>query len=244
MNCKEVHVENITKVFPAENGENITALQNVSLTFYPGEWTYVIGANGSGKSTLLNIIADELHPEQGKIRNDAEHFLLEQKTSANLVPSMTVYENLVLALFKKGKGLWPFKFYKNREIEKRITEVLACFDMELESRLHSSVLTLSGGQCQAVSAAKAILFEPQLLLADEFTSALDQKVAPIIINVLKDYIKSNDAIGITVTHDLHEIPGNGDRVIVLKCGEVVADIRSTDGIEKMSIKNLMRLIHE
>ena len=114
-------IQNINKTFNQNTSNSIEAIKDVSISFQTNEWTYIIGGNGSGKTTLLKIISGELKPDGGNISLDGfspkDMFFIDQKTIINLVPAMTIYENLIFGL--SHKGMIPnFKMYKNKYFKK------------------------------------------------------------------------------------------------------------------------------
>jgi putative ABC transport system ATP-binding protein len=221
-----LHLENISIIFNKDTINQVEALKDVTLRFHEREWTYIIGGNGSGKSTLLRAINKEIIPNKGKITfsscNPSEVLFIDQNTNKNLVLSMTVYENLVFGL--RALGMHPnFRFFEQKKFREIISNKLKEFNVGLEKRIDEQVRFLSGGEKQIIVACRIMLSNPKVLLMDEFTSALDQKWAPFILNQLKQYVSENEISVLAVTHDFSQIQNVGDRIILLKNGRVVAD---------------------
>lgn len=224
----KLELNNIVKKFNRGTENEVVAINNLSLKFYSGEWTYIIGGNGSGKSTLLKIVAGELKKDGGNIIfngcSNKDIIFVDQTTSKNLIQPMSIYENLIFGL--KDEGTVPnLSFYMKRKAIEKIKKVLSEFDLGLENRLNEQVRFLSGGEQQIIVATRILLSKPKILLMDEFTSALDQKWAPFILNKIKKYSIENNIIIISVTHDFSQIKNIGDRVIMLKDGKISADRR-------------------
>ena len=226
-----LRLEDVTKRFFPGTTNEVVALDKISFEIYAGEWLYVLGGNGCGKSTLLRAISGECHPEEGRVilkdnGRSAIHFV-ESGSHQDLIPSMTIYENLMLVNTDHSR-IPRLRNFHNKNHEIRFMEVLGMFCMGLEKRLSDQLVSLSGGQQQAVVAAKALLSSPTILLLDEFTSALDKKAAPIILRILRDHCRTNGITVIAVTHDYHWIDDTADRVVLMEAGKVV-EIMSRGG---------------
>lgn len=226
---KEVKLKlvNISKKYNYRHTDEITAVDSVSVDFYAGEWVYIVGGNGSGKSTLLKIINNDIKPDSGTFYNNgSDTYLLEANTLSNLAPKMTIYENLTLSA--SPTTLFPsIRFFSKKERESYFMEILAQFKLGLEKRLHEQVLNLSSGYQQTVAIAKVFIAKRNIILLDEFTSALDKKTAPIIYEAIKRYKVKNNATIIAATHDFHPIKDTADRVAVLDNGRMVEILESS-----------------
>jgi putative tryptophan/tyrosine transport system ATP-binding protein len=240
-----LELKNISKFFNKDAENEVKALVDITIAFNPKEWTYIIGGNGSGKSTLLKIINQELVPDTGELslngccRNDI--FFVDQVILNNLMPSMTIFENLIFGL--RDEGIVPnLFFYKQKKYKDKIVKVLKDFDLGLENRLNDQVRFLSGGEQQIVVAARIILSKSKILLMDEFTSSLDQKKAPFILQMLKNSVINNNILVIAVTHDYTQIQGVGDRVVVLKNGRIIED--KNQNTLDFTTKSILDLFYE
>lgn len=238
-------LNNISKLFNKDAENEVKALVDITIAFNPKEWTYIIGGNGSGKSTLLKIINQELAPDSGELslngfcRNDI--FFVDQVILNNLMPAMTIFENLIFGL--RDEGIVPnLFFYKQKKYKDKIVKVLKEFNLGLENRLDDQVRFLSGGEQQVIVAARIILSKSKILLMDEFTSSLDQKKAPFILQKLKNSVINNDILVIAVTHDYSQIQGVGDRVVVLKNGRIVED--KNQNTFDFTTKSILDLFYE
>lgn len=204
----------------------VKALDNVSLHIEKGEFIAIMGASGSGKSTMMNLIGCLDRPSEGTytldgievskydegdlatIRNRKLGFVFQQ---FNLLPRISSLENVMLPLIYAG-----IPFEKRRE---KAIEMLTL--VGLEDRMHHKPSELSGGQQQRVSIARALVNEPQVLLADEPTGALDSKTSGDIMSLI-DSLHEKGLTVIVVTHD-PEVASCAKRVITLKDGHITSD---------------------
>lgn len=231
-----------------KNTENeIKALLNINLKFYEREWTYIIGGNGSGKSTLLRVINKEITPNNGEVvfngckPNDV--LFIDQNTNNNVVSSMTVYENLIFGL--KNLGMKPnLNYYEHKNFRKAVVNKLKEFDIGLERRINEQVKFLSGGEKQIIVACRIMLSNPMVLLMDEFTSALDQRWAPFILDKLKKHVVENNIVALAVTHDFSQIHKIGDRFILLKNGTIVTDNPRKENIGNFDTHSILKLFYD
>lgn len=226
-----IQLENISVTFNERTANPIRVLESLSLSFRKNEWTFIIGGNGSGKSTLLKIVNKNIIPNEGNITYHGlmpkDILLVDQITMNNLIPSMTIYENMVFAFSNEGK-MSILNFYHSRKYKRKIIDILSLFGLGLENRLNEQVRFLSGGEQQIIVISRIMLSKPKFLLMDEFTSALDQKWGPFILDKLKSFAMENEISVLAVTHDYNQIEHTGDRVILLKNGTVFKDVKSSD----------------
>jgi putative ABC transport system ATP-binding protein len=219
-------VENLCKVYG--KGENqVTALDNVSLSVEKGEFTAIIGSSGSGKSTLLHMIGGVDVPTSGKIflngmdvygqSNDKLAIFRRRQVGLiyqfhNLIPTLNVVENITL----------PILMDKRKVNEERLNELLDL--LGLKDRKNHLPNQLSGGQQQRVSIGRALMNAPAVMLADEPTGSLDSKNGHEIINLLKLSNQKYRQTLLLVTHD-ENIALQADRIIGISDGKVVRDER-------------------
>ncbi len=210
-----------------QGGEDIYALQNVSLHFKEGEVVVIKGKSGSGKSTMLSLIAALSKPTSGEVIVDGEHIsklsddfaarfrlhnigIIFQKY--NLLEELSVFENLLapLALLKSDAAT----------LQKRIDDALG--EVDMLSKKEVRVRSLSGGEQQRVAIARSILNDPKIILADEPTANLDAKLSKQFIEYLRRLKKGKRTI-IVATHDpLFYTLDFVDRIIEMEGGNVVA----------------------
>lgn len=214
--------EGLTKVY-GEGEAKVTALAGVDLSLQKGEFAAVVGASGSGKSTLLHILGSIERPTAGRVLVDGTELGGMSRTQAaifrrrkvgivyqfyNLVPTLTVRQNILLPLRLDGK-----------KPDEAFFAELVC-TLGLEERLDAMPGQLSGGQQQRAAIARAMIYRPALLLADEPTGNLDRKNAQEVLDLLQ---LSNRRYGQTIlliTHDEKIALGAG-RILTLEDGRIL-----------------------
>lgn len=221
-----ISFKNVWKTY--QMGEvQVNALKNVSAKLGKGEFVAIIGPSGSGKSTMMNLVGCLDVPSQGKIflkgkdisqlqesdlaalRGRTIGFVFQQY---NLIPGMTALENVLLPL-------------EIQEIDDNIAEKKAKQLLDLvglSDKLQNKPSQLSGGQQQRVSIARALACDPEIILADEPTGALDSITGQEVISILYRLWKEKNKTVVMVTHDLH-LAGYASRHIQLKDGEMIRD---------------------
>lgn len=213
---------NVSKVFP--NGS--IALEHIDLDIDRGEFITIVGPSGAGKTTLTKLILAEEKPSEGSVlfeNKDMSTFSTAQLTHLRrrigtifqefrLLPNKTAYENIAFAMEAAGKS--------DEEIVSDVPHVLQLVD--LEDRMFHFPRQLSGGEKQRLAIARAIINQPEVLIADEPTGNLDKVNTAEVIHILK---KIND-LGTTVilaTHDQDLIKAVGRRIITMEKGSIVSD---------------------
>lgn len=229
INGKEIMLElkKINKSY--QTGDFVQqALKNVSIEFKKNEFVAILGPSGSGKTTLLNIIG-------GLDRYDTGDLIINQKStkdfkdrdwdayrnncigfvfqSYNLIGHIDILQNVEMGMTLSGVS--------SKERKKRAIEVLT--RVGLKDHLHKKPNQLSGGQMQRVAIARALANDPDIILADEPTGALDSKTSVQIMNLIQEIAK--DKLVIMVTHNPELAHEYASRVIEMKDGEVVSDSR-------------------
>lgn len=235
--------ESIQKCFNQGTLGEIHLYKDLNLAIKPGQFVTIIGSNGSGKSTLLNLITGQVAPDYGTVSFNNKnllkipHFKRFKKISrvyqdplAGTAPSLTVLENLCLAL-NKGK-LFSTKKAILKSMSTLFTAQLKMLDMGLEDKLDVRVSKLSGGQRQALSLLMALMNDPELVLLDEHTAALDPKVSESIMKLTHKMVSSKNITTLMVTHNLQHALDYGDRIIMFHEGTVVLDV---EGKEKENL---------
>lgn len=220
--------EAVTRHFPLGDG-TVRALEAVSLEFAAGEFTAIIGRSGSGKSTLLNLAAGIDTPTQGEVwlgdqplsrlSDDALTVLRRERIGMvyqffHLLPTLSVRENVAL----------PSLLGRARERESLARADALLEEVGLAHRRDARPHTLSGGELQRASLARALLHDPTLVLADEPTGNLDSRAAAQVIELLGALGPRHGATVLMVTHS-REAAQSAARVVELDDGRVVADSR-------------------
>jgi putative ABC transport system ATP-binding protein len=214
-------------------GEEVRALDGVSLEVREGEYLRVVGASGSGKSTLLNLIAGLDRATSGRIETPIgelsslpprdlalwrSRYVGMVFQSFNLIPHRTALQNVEIALLFGGE---PRENRRHRAISQ--LERLGLGD-----RLHHPPADLSGGEQQRVALARALVKEPRLLLADEPTGNLDQENALLIARTFAELNRAGMTV-VLVTHDAALADGVAHRTIRMNFGRVVSETAGPSG---------------
>ena len=236
-------IENIVKTFHAHTPDAHQALNHLSLTVEAGDFITLVGGNGAGKSTLLNAIAGTFTVDEGIIylHNEDITYLDETSRASHIArvfqeprqgtaPRMTVAENLALAQHRGEKR--RFRRSITETDSQKFSEALETFNLDLENRLDAEIGLLSGGQRQAISLLMATLKQPELLLLDEHTAALDPRTAKQILSLSDQIIREQNLTGIMITHNLQDAIDYGNRMLVLHQGQLV---REFSGAEKKAL---------
>ena len=179
-------LDHITLTYP-DGPTEVIAVDDVSLTLRPGEFTALVGESGSGKSSLLAVCAGLQKPTSGTVHVDGTRGLIFQQ--ANLLESLTAREQLLITDHIRGQKLRPARA---DELLERVG--LAGFG-------HRRMGQLSGGQRQRVNIARALMGEPTVLLADEPTFGLDRAATTTMLNELTEHANTGGAV-VIITHDL------------------------------------------
>jgi len=204
-NSEIISVKNLTKKFPMGLGE-FTALNGINLTFSKGEFSGVVGPSGSGKTTLLNIIGLLDNPSEGdatilgkssKDLSVRQAALLRRKhmgfifQTYNLLPVYTVFEN----------AEFPLLLLKMSADERKKAVLDALEWVGLSDKVRSKPAQLSGGECQRVAVARAMVKRPEIVLADEPTANLDADNSHHILQTMEKLNKELKTTFIFATHD-------------------------------------------
>jgi putative tryptophan/tyrosine transport system ATP-binding protein len=230
-----IRLENITVVFNKGSVNEITALKHVDLSVGKGEFVVILGNNGSGKSTLLNCIAGSVFPTFGRIYigetnitrwPDYRRTVFVSRVFQNPVHStcseLTVLENLRLAALRgQAKRL---RTGIDRDFLKSAREKMSVTGMGLENRMEYPVHALSGGQRQALSLVMATLNNPEILILDEPTAALDPRSSAVVMESAGKLIREYRLTALLVTHNLRDAQQYGSRLIQMKEGQIVRDM--------------------
>ncbi|MGX6961640.1 ABC transporter ATP-binding protein [Vagococcus xieshaowenii] len=225
---KSLELINVSKIYQEDNQEKVVALDNVSISVQPGELVALVGPSGSGKSTFLSIAGALLQPTSGDVkiagqsltslsakqlstlRLDKIGFILQ---SSNLVPYLTVLDQLLVVNRMKGK--------KAKEAQGLATELLT--ELGLDNQFHKLPHELSGGQKQRVAIGRALMNDPELILADEPTASLDSKKAYEVVELLRKETKNRNKAAIMVTHD-ERMLAFCDRVYYMNDGQLLTKL--------------------
>lgn len=233
-----LQLSHVSKLFHPGTPDEKIALVDVTLHLKPGDFITVIGSNGAGKSTLMNMISGVLRPDAGQILIDGNEIssLPEYKRSrwigrvfqdpmAGTAPHMTIEENLAMAYTRgKSRGLRLGVSSKRKLIFK---EQLSRLGIGLEDRLRAKVGSLSGGERQALSLLMATFTEPQILLLDEHTAALDPARAELVTQLTQNIVSELNLTTLMVTHNMEQAIRLGNRLIMMDGGKIILDFDET-----------------
>lgn len=197
-----IRIENVTKTY-IKGDDIVNALDDISLSASKGEFIVVRGPSGCGKTTLLLAAGGLLHPQQGKIFIDNQDlYKLSPKDMADfrsvnigfvfqqyhLIPYLTILENITV----------PSLAHHTEIPEERAIELIE--ELGLKDRMHHTPGELSAGEKQRTALARALLYSPKVILADEITGNLDDENSSIVLNKLTEFTISGGTV-MLVTHD-------------------------------------------
>lgn len=220
-----LEIRHLTKVYKTKGGSDTKALDDVSISFGETGLVFLLGKSGSGKSTLLNLAGGLDAPTGGEVivmgkssldftgsdfdsyRNTFVGFIFQEY---NVLNEFSVEDNVALALELQGKP-------KDKQ---KIAEILR--SVELEQYAKRKPNTLSGGQKQRIAIARALVKDPQIIMADEPTGALDSATGRQVFEALKKLSESR--LVIVVSHDREFAEIYGDRIVELSDGKIISDV--------------------
>ena len=248
-----IKLEHVSKVYEAGTANENPAIRNIDLTVNEGDFITIIGSNGAGKTTLFNLIAGTEPPTGGKIliRDiDASRHpeykraryigRIFQNPLLGTASNMNLEDNMMITYRKGFKGL---KISLNGKLREFFREKLIPLQMGLEDRMKENVGLLSGGQRQALTLLMMVLSEPDLILLDEHTAALDPKNAQIVLDLTMRFIRDYKLTTMMITHNMSQAIEYGNRLLMMDSGEIILDL---DGEEKrnLTVDKLIEKFHE
>lgn len=217
-----IEFKNVSKVYKSD----VQALTDVNVQIEQGEFVFLVGPSGAGKSTFIKMLLKEVEPSSGQIlMNDTDLSSIKRKQvpfyrrkigmvfqDFRLIPTLNIYENVAFAM--RVVGASP------KEIRKRVPLVLALVGLSDKYKMFPN--QLSGGEQQRVSIARAIVNNPQVLIADEPTGNLDPETAKDIMNIMEDINKAGTTV-VMATHAKEIVNEMKKRVIAIEKGAIVRD---------------------
>lgn len=222
------------KKYYGTGGNQVKALNGVSLSVEEGEFVAIVGMSGSGKSTLLHMLGGLDYATEGTVKvagkeifklNETELTIFRRRKigfvfqNYNLVPILSVYENIVLPVELDGRKV-------DKAYVKEIVKMLG-----IEDKLNSLPGQLSGGQQQRAAIARALVSKPAIILADEPTGNLDSKTTQEVLGLLKLTGERFHQTIVMITHN-EALAQLCDRVIHIEDGRIVEDGRGGAGYAK------------
>jgi len=221
MSVPLMQAENLQKVYM--NGlKEVEVLKRIDLQIHGGEMSAVVGASGSGKTTLLQILGTLATPSKGTLlfngerldeKNDRERALFRNQSLGfifqfhHLLPEFSALENVMMPALISGKS--------RREAEVPALELLAA--VELDHRIQHRVTELSGGEQQRTALARALIMQPDILLADEPTGNLDSRAGKLVFDLLESICRERSLAVMMVTHNM-QLANRMDRCLTLSDG--------------------------
>lgn len=225
-----VKIENVWKIYTMGEVE-VPALKNISLEIFENEFVAIIGSSGSGKSTMMNIVGCLDTPTKGNVylkgtditklsesdlsthRGKSVGFIFQQY---NLLSSMTAFANVKLPL--------ELQEVDENKANKQVEKVLKL--VGLQDKHYHYPKQLSGGQQQRVSIARCLAANPEIVLADEPTGALDSRTGTEVLEILKELHKKENKTIIMITHDLELAKNYATKIVELKDGQIIKIIKN------------------
>lgn len=221
-----ITLKNTTKIYEINKNNSVTALDNINLNIKEGELVVLKGVSGSGKSTVLSLIASLTKPTRGEVIVDGQrvsklpdNFASDYRQRSigfifqkyNLIPTLSVDENILLPLVPTNPN--------EDEARAKLDRVMEIFD--IVDKKSTMVRNLSGGEQQRVAIARAIINDPKIVIADEPTANLDEKLSLDFIEMLRG-LKSSGKTIVVATHDpLFFELDMVDRIVEMKSGKIL-----------------------
>jgi simple sugar transport system ATP-binding protein len=227
-----VEMRHIDKAFGAVN-----ALVDVNLVLYPGEILGLVGDNSAGKSTLMKIMTGAYHRDSGEVLVAGEPTHFRSPHESREVGIEMIYQDFALCgNMDVGQniflGRWPRRgpFVDRRKMYAEADAVLKRLKVDVNS-VYQRVESLSGGRQQSVAIARAISFDPRVVILDEPTANLSVMATERLLETMLE-LKKHGVAQIIISHRLQDIFAVGDRVMVLKRGENVGERKVADSTEQ------------
>lgn len=198
--------------------DNKTILKNINLSVDSGDYISVVGPSGSGKSTLLKLLCHLISPSNGTIlyknKSIMEHNPMElRKNVAYCFQTPFIFGKTVMDNIS-----FPYSIRDIKVDLKRVEELFILFNLE-KDYLNKDVKNLSGGEKQRIAIIRTLLFNPEVLLLDEVTSALDVHNTSIVENVVKS-INDNGTTILWITHNPEQSRKNANKLLNIEAGEI------------------------
>lgn len=219
-----IRTVNLNKIYGKER-TRVHAVNNINLSIDEGEFVAIVGPSGSGKSSLLHLLGGIDEPTSGQVFIDGrnifdlsfdERAIFRRRKIGfifqffNLLPILNVRENILL----------PLELDKQSLVNDRLDNL--CKQLGIDHRMEHYPNELSGGEQQRVSIARALIYDPIIIFADEPTGNLDRKNSEEVMNILRLFSKKYGVTVVMITHDL-QLAALADRIITMQDGKITSD---------------------
>jgi peptide/nickel transport system ATP-binding protein len=232
-----VRVENLVVEYPAGPGRTVQAVSDLSFDIREGETLGLVGESGCGKSTTGRALLQLPRPSGGSVRFDGVELtelhgeeLRRIRPRAQMIfqdPISSLNETRkVQDLVAEGMRIWG---RPKDQITQRVSEVMEAVGLDIEAVGQRRPRQFSGGQCQRISIARALVLEPKLIVCDEPVSALDVSVQAQILNLLEEMKARYGLTLLFITHDLSVVRNISDRIVVMYLGRV-CEVAKSDAL--------------
>src|SRR5262245_37199494 len=214
---------------------HVVALRDSNFALRGNEVHAIVGDNGAGKSTLIKIISGVFQADAGEVRLEGRPVTIANPREARTLGIETVYQDLALAdhldasanLFLGREELLPpplswFGFLDKKTMRRRTQEEMRRLKIGIQS-VDQPVLTLSGGQRQAVAVARAIAWGTRIVIMDEPTAALGVRESAMVLELIRE-VRSQGLAVIMISHNLPEVFAVADRITILRLGRTIATL--------------------
>ncbi len=248
-----IRLQNINKIFNENTPNEAHIIKGLNLTVRKNDFITIVGSNGAGKTTLFNLLSGNMLPSSGDIFIHGKNItkVPEYKRAAYIgrifqdpllgtASGMTLEDNMMITRKKGFKGL---KISLNKKMRADFREKLLRLDMGLESRMKENVNMLSGGQRQALTLLMTVLSNPEIVLLDEHTAALDPRNGAIVMDLTKKFIEEQSLTTLMITHNMKHAIAYGNRLLMMDNGEIIIDIEGTEK-EKLTTLKLISMFSD
>ena len=227
-----ISLKNVKKSFDRK-----VLFDQLNLNINQNDFCVVLGNNGSGKSTLFRLISKEVDADDGVIQLRGQHAKVMQDYQKGTVTQLSVLENLAISLSHSIH----LRFY--RRFKKLMIDKLSEFELGLEKMIDEPMSHLSGGQRQMIAMLMALNLNRPILLLDEHTSALDPHSRKVLMNYTKKKFKEHRLTILMITHHIEDALNYGNRLLVLKNGKLIKDLKNNDK-KNLTKHDLLEFFHE
>jgi D-xylose transport system ATP-binding protein len=235
-----LELRGVTKTFGA-----VQALTNVDFNVREGEVMALVGDNGAGKSTLIKSVAG-IHPfDEGEIRFQGQPVSITGPKDSAALGIEVVYQDLALCdnldvvqnMYLGREALLPLRRLDETTMERKARETLAGLSVTTIRSVRQPVASLSGGQRQSVAVAKAVMWNSKLVILDEPTAALGVAQTRQVLDLVKR-LATNGLAVVLVSHNLHDIFEVADRITVLRLGQNVAELNTSETTQQLVVEQI------